>query len=307
MITERHVWWQEGRDAMSLRRRIAAWAGCAYLLTAGAAGAQGLVFTTIDFPGAVLTNAQGINAQGEIVGFYTDTAGRTHGFLQSGGHFRSIDFPGAESTQVRGIGPAGDIVGSYLREGESAGVPNHGFLMTRRGGFFKVDVPGHLNTIAQRILPDGTIVGCYHDNNTTTTMFGAIISGRRPQATTAYASMHNGATPDGRLIAGLYTDLTDGRGKAYVIRDGVFSPLEVPGATQTAAWDVSPSGLVVGLYRDAAGAFHGFQWDGQMFGRIDVPGATATRVFGVNAHGDLVGAFVDAVGRTHGFLAQWRR
>jgi uncharacterized membrane protein len=138
-------------------------------------------------------------------------------------------------------------------------------------------------------------------------MFGAIISGRRPQATTAYASMHNGATPDGRMIVGLYTDTTDGRGKAYIIRDGVFSPLEVPGAAQTAAWDVSPSGLIVGLYRDAAGAFHGFQYDGQTFGRIDVPDARATRVFGVNAHGDLVGAFVDAAGRTHGFLAQWRR
>lgn len=292
---------------MSTGGRIAAWAGCLCLLAATGARAQSLVISTIDFPGAVMTNAQGINAQGEIVGFYTDTAGRTHGFLRSGGTFRSIDFPGASSTQARGIGPAGDIVGSYLQPGESGSVPNHGFLMTRRGGFFKVDVPGHQNSIAQRILPNGTIVGCYHDNNTTTTMFGAIIAGRRLQATTAYASMHNGATPDSRLIVGLYTDLTDGRGKAYIIQDGVFSPLEVPGAVQTAAWDVSPSGLVVGLYRDAAGAFHGFQYDGQTFARVDVPGATATRVFGVNEHGDLVGAFVDAAGRTHGFLAQWRR
>jgi probable HAF family extracellular repeat protein len=49
------------------------------------ASAQTLVVTPLDFPGAILTNAQGINAQGEIVGFYTDAAGRTHGFVQSGG------------------------------------------------------------------------------------------------------------------------------------------------------------------------------------------------------------------------------
>ena len=57
------------------------------------ASAQSLVFTTIDFPGAVLTNAQGINDQGEIVGFYTDTTGRTHGFVQSGGALDRSIFP----------------------------------------------------------------------------------------------------------------------------------------------------------------------------------------------------------------------
>jgi probable HAF family extracellular repeat protein len=286
---------------------LVASAGCLCLLAATVTSAQTLVFTTIDFPGAVLTNAQGINDQGEIVGFYTDTAGRTHGFLQSGGHFRSIDFPNADQTQVRGIGLTGDIVGSYQQQGESGGIPNHGFLMTRRGGFFKVDYPGHQNTIAQRILADGTVLGCYHDNDTMMTMFGMAVSRRGFERITEPASMHNGATPDGQMIVGLYTDMMDGRGKAYIVRRGVFSPLEVPGAAQTAAWDVNPAGLVVGLYRDAAGAFHGFHYDGQAFGRVDVPGATATRIFGVNVHGDMVGAFVDASGRTHGFLAQRAR
>jgi probable HAF family extracellular repeat protein len=292
---------------MKTKRWIDGVAACLCVATATGAGAQSLTFSTIDFPGAVLTNAQGINAQGEIVGFYTDTAGRTHGFVQSGGHFRSIDMPGAQSTQARGIGPAGDIVGSYLLPGESGSVPNHGFLMTRRGGFHKVDYPGHVNTIAQRILPDGTILGCYHDGDTGMSMFGMSWSRRGFDRTTEPMSMHNGATPDGRMIVGLYTDMMDNRGKAYIIHGSTFSPLEVPGAAQTAAWDVSPSGLVVGLYRDGAGAFHGFSYDGQSFGRIDVPGATATRVFGVNGHGDMVGAFVDATGRTHGFLAQWTR
>ena len=290
---------------MRMLGRIAATATCLYALSTTSASAQGLVFTPIDFPGAVLTNAQGINAQGEIVGFYTDTAGRTHGFVQSGGQFRSIDFPNAQLTRVRGIGPAGDIVGNYQRQGESGGLPSHGFLMTRRGGFFKADYPGHQNTIPQRILADGTILGCYHDEDTMGTMFGMAMSRRGVERITEPASMHNGATPDGQMIVGLFTDMMDGRGKAYIVRRGVFSPFEVPGSTQTAAWDVNPAGLVVGVYRDTAGAFHGFTYDGQAFGRVDVPGATATRVFGVNLHGDMVGNFVDASGRTHGFLAQW--
>jgi hypothetical protein len=289
-------------------RAIAACAGCLCLAATTAASAQTLILRTIDFPGAVLTNAQGINDLGEIVGFYTDRAGRTHGFVRSGELFRSIDYPRAEATQALGIGPAGDIVGTYQRPGEAGpiagAVPIHGFLRTKRGGFFKVDYPGHENTIAQRILPDGTILGCYHDGDRMMSMFGMAVSRRGFEQIVEPMSMHNGATPDRQLIVGLYTDMVDNRGKAYVIRGGAFSPLEVPGATQTAAWDVSPSGLIVGVYRDGAGLFHGFHYDGQAFGRVDAPGATATRIFGVNVHGDMVGAFVDAAGQTHGFVAQ---
>lgn len=53
---------------------------CALATTVAGAG-QALVFTTIGFPGAVLTNAQGINTLGELVGIYTDTDGKTHEFL----------------------------------------------------------------------------------------------------------------------------------------------------------------------------------------------------------------------------------
>jgi hypothetical protein len=279
-------------------------AACLCAMGAHGSGAgRSLVITTIDFPGAVFTNAQGVNAVGDLVGFYTDTAGKTHGFLRSGDQFRSIDFPNAGLTQARGIGPAGDIVGSYQQPNESGGAPAHGYLLTKRGGFFHVDYPGHLNTIPQRILPDGTILGCYHDNDTMDSMHGMEYR-RGFSGIPEPMSMNNGATPDRRLVVGLFTDM-DGRGKAYTIDRGAFRPLEVPGAAFTAGWDVNPSGVIVGVYQDAAGVFHGFYYNGQAFGRVDVAGARATRVFGVNDAGDMVGAFVDASGRTHGLLAQW--
>jgi hypothetical protein len=292
---------------MSAANRFFATIACAVLLTAAAPGAeQMLVFTAIDFPGAILTNAQGINAGGDIVGTYNDagTPSRTHGFVLSGGQFQSIDFPGARATVARGIGPGGDIVGSYQQQNESGGVPSHGFLLNKHGEFFQLDYPGHLNTIAQRILPDGTILGCYHDNDTAGSMHGIQISSRtgfdeRPEA----MSMNNGATPNGKLIVGLFTDM-DGRAKGYLIDRGAFQSFEVPGATTTAGWDINAAGVAVGVFRDAAGRFHGFQYDGAQFGQIDFPAATVTRVFGINAGGDMVGNYVDAAGRTHGFIAQ---
>jgi probable HAF family extracellular repeat protein len=274
------------------------------VVTSGTGAAQSLVFSTIDFPGAVLTNAQGINTQGEIVGFYTDVGGKTHGFVLSGGQFQSLDFPNARATQARGIGPGGEIVGSYVAQLETTGVPAHGFLLNSRGAFSRVDFPGHINTIPQRILPDGTILGCYHDTDTMGTMHGMAYSRRGWDEIPEGMSMHNGATPDGKLIVGLFTDM-ENRQKGYFVDRGRFIPFEVPGATQTAGWDINPQGVAVGVYRDAAGKFHGFQYDGQAFGSVDMPSATATRVFGINVHDDMVGAYVDANGRTHGFLAQW--
>jgi probable HAF family extracellular repeat protein len=272
----------------------------AFFVPARAAGT--LVFTTIDVPGAVLTNAQGVNHQGDVVGAFTDAAGQQHGFLRSGGQYRTIDFPNARSTFARGINDAGDIVGSYVRQVETTTVPAHGFLLTRRGGLQAVDYPGHVNTIPQRILNDGTILGCYHDTDTMGTMHSFMFH-RGFSAIDMAMSMHNGATPDGEYIVGLFTD-RDGRGKAYVMNGSSFSALEVPGALSTAGWDVNPSRVVAGVYVDSGGATHGFEYDGRAFTRVDGPGATVTRVFGINDRGDLVGNFVDTAGRTHGFLAQ---
>jgi probable HAF family extracellular repeat protein len=265
-----------------------------------AVNGAGLVFTTFDVPGATLTNAQGINHQGDIVGTFIDAAGQQHGFLRTGSQYRTIDVPGARVSFARGINDSGDIVGTYQRQGETGGVPQHGFLLTRRGGLLAVDYPGHLNTIPQRILDDGTILGCYHDNDTMGTMHGMQFR-RGFSAIDMTMSMHNGATPDGEYIVGLFTD-TDGRGKGYVMNGMSFSALEVPGALSTAAWDVNPSRVVVGVYADAAGATHGFQYDGRSFTRVDAPGAAITRIFGINDQGDVVGNFVDSAGRTHGFV-----
>src|SRR5215471_11313401 len=76
------------------------------------AAAQDATFTTIDFPGAMSTEASGINPRGDIVGLYT-LAGVTHGFLLSGDSFTTIDPPGAVLTFAFGINPRGDIVGRY--------------------------------------------------------------------------------------------------------------------------------------------------------------------------------------------------
>src|ERR1700738_5241442 len=92
-------------------------------------------FTKIDVPGAAgLTEAFGINPQGDIVGTYFAISNNTliiHGFLLSKGTFTNIDvdIPGAlaGSTNAIGINPRGDIVELYT-DSSGNGV---GFLLSK--------------------------------------------------------------------------------------------------------------------------------------------------------------------------------
>ncbi len=74
--------------------------------------------------GATLTQADDINAHGEIAGVYLDVNGVAHAFLIAGANFTSFDFPGATDTLAFGINSAGQIVGRY----DVADGSIHGFL-----------------------------------------------------------------------------------------------------------------------------------------------------------------------------------
>ncbi len=267
-----------------------------------------LSFTTIDVPGAIATAPQDIGVDGTIVGSFRDASG-IHGFIFRGGSYTTIDYPGAAVTEARGISGDGTIVGSYRLPGEPA-VNFHGFRRTPQGEFLRVDYPGHTSTIPQRIIDDGTILGCRHGADQMDTMRGIVMGRAGTSETDTYASMHNGATPDRRRIVGLYTNMQAGatpRAESYVIDDGVFKAFVVPGSTLTTAWDVSPRGEIVGVFRDASGVIHGFLLTREGFVAIDAPGATATRAFGINAGGDVVGSYVDGSGNTHGYLTRRSR
>jgi probable HAF family extracellular repeat protein len=107
-------------------------------------------FTTIDVPGATLTEAYGINAAGQIVGRFSDATGERHGFLKDGATFTTIDVPGALYTEAHGINAAGQIVGGFL----DAGFTFHGFL-TDGATFITIAVPGATFTEAHGINTAG--------------------------------------------------------------------------------------------------------------------------------------------------------
>ena len=92
----------------------------------------------------------------------------------------------------------------------------------------------------------------------------------------------------------------NGFGHGFLLKDGVLSMLDFPGATETFALGINDSGIVAGYWDllDADGnmlAAHGYIWKDGAFTQLDFPGAAATALFGINARGDLVGVWLPDV------------
>lgn len=288
-------------------------------------------------PGGIAsqTAVNGINAAGDIVGWYVDGAKHQHGFVMKNGQYTTLDVPGSFGgvagtlpTVANGINPAGDIVGTYTVPFDDSAPFDSPFycptahpaacvkgFIYRHGEFNRLLFPGHPGAVPQRISPHGDVYGCFHDLDTGMSMYGAIWyrDGSGASLTAAGGelsdltvdvpmSMNNGATPGGRVTIGVFNDGV--RRHGFIVQDGVFYPYDVPSATirLTAVWDINPRGQFVGTYVDASGR-HGFLQnpDGSAPIHIDVTGQTNTVVLGINPSGVIVGTYTIG-SATHGFI-----
>lgn len=298
-------------------------------------------FVSIDVPNATFTLATGIGPSGDIVGIYGDASFNEHGFLLSHGSFTTIDVPGSLvgtsgilQTEANGINGAGDIVGDYFAPPGAPGAPQclaalspacrRGFLYSN-GQFSNVLVPGKKGSIPNSITPDGTIYGCDHNDD----YFGSMVGFARTRSGTyitldagggelqdatqgVTASMNNGATPNGKIIVGLYADppMAGGSYHGYIVENGKFATYDVPGSVLTQIWGINSSADFIGLYDDANGNEHGFlqRWGESAPITIDVPSnppfnSILTDAFGINSAGRVVGLYIDSGGNLHGYLA----
>jgi uncharacterized membrane protein len=188
-------------------------------------------FTTIDFPGAGVTEAFGINSKGTIVGYYS--TGNIHGFRLSKGKFTSIDFPDADFTLVSGVNSEGTMVGSFV---DHAGII-HGFRLrndfenlegeAKLSAFTTIDFPGAEITLVSGINSEGTMVGVYRDGTGT---HGFRLT----------KNLHNlGNKPD----------------------QSAFTTIDFPGAEVTQLTGINSKGIIVGHYQDASNLPQGFRFE----------------------------------------------
>jgi hypothetical protein len=117
----------------------------------------------------------------------------------------------------------------------------------------------------------------------------------------SFATRLNGINSSGQIVG---FDGTNNSG--FLLDNGRYTTLQVPGATETVAYGINDStGQIVGYYSDPAGNFHGFLFDQGSYSTLDVPGSKWTYANGINASGQIVGSYTDAADAAysaHGFL-----
>jgi uncharacterized membrane protein len=186
-------------------------------------------YSSFSFPGAIFTQALGINNAGSIVGLYIDSKNQYHGFLKTGDSFTSIDVYGASYTDAWKINDSGQIVGRY-------GSPDQGYLYS--AGSFSAVMPQHF-AWAYGINNSGNIVGLYVDTNgdhgfvKVGNTFIPIDYPGNTGVTAAYDINNYGS------IVGWYTDPTAGE------RGFLATPVPLPGDFGPADCDVDGSDLAV--------------------------------------------------------------
>jgi hypothetical protein len=214
---------------------------------------QGGTFSTIDFPGAVLTDPEYVNDRGVIVGYYNDGQ-FNHGYRQSQGQFSTIDYPGFPNAEAAGIGDDGEIVGGMS---DDYGTNFRGFLLNH-GVFSQIVFPGaSIEFQEATMISAGRIVGGYID---AAGAHGYLLAGGYFQSIdcpNAPGGVFLSAIDSlGRMSGEMTT--ADGHSHGLVVSNGECIAVDFPGSTATYANSIDASGTIAGRYTDAAGHTHGF-------------------------------------------------
>jgi len=217
-------------------------------------------------PGAVNTNANGVNNSGAIVGSFQTLANSTYGDPAFGGGFGFLRRPdgtyeilnvpesnngnGYASTGAYGINNLGQIVGAYGTTASTAGAPTTSlaFLRDADGLFTPISMPGYTQIGASDINDSGDMV----------------------------------------LNA---TSSVPVRTDSFVRSDGTYTQL-LNGSWRIVATSINNAGYVAGSYTVAGEvgcAGHGFLYEAGAYTSFDVPGACQTNVSGMNDAGEIVG------------------
>ena len=262
------------------------------------------------------------NAEGVIVGSYTDANIVQRGFLRTpNGQIIPFDAPGAglgvgldQGTLAYSINDLGVIAGQF----QDSSYEFHGFVRYPDGSFTTFDAPGagtgtNTGTFAFSINLAGAIAGTYIDgigvyHGFVRSRHGEITSFDLPGPAGDYVAMFPRSLNAEGAITGWYAD-ADGYHGFLREPDGKITEINAPGASRlgTFAMSITLEGTIAGYFLDSNNLFYGFvrTRDGN-FTTLDVPGAGTGRfqgtfAYSINLFGAVTGWFIDANNVQHGF------
>jgi hypothetical protein len=214
---------------------------------------RGGVYTEVAFPGAFFTAIKSINARGDMAGNLQDGPdGNVHGFVFHEGVFSQIDYPGAMNTQVRGINNAGDVTGTY----ENAAGQGAGFIL-KDGIYHTIRVPASDFTDVFQAQDNGNVMVGDVVLSSDGSQHGFLRLGPKN-----FQILDFPGTTSGTVVRWINQrgDMVGASGAdGFILRDGVYTVIDFPGAVNTLGLAVNDDGVIVGLFLDRKGMLHGFK------------------------------------------------
>jgi len=292
--------------------------------------AQSFTYAPINVPGAVLTQARGINNSGEVVGFYETTTAcidpdvrvptcPTKGFKLVNGSYVKLMVPNSVSTAIMGVNDYGDLTGFYKKSDGS----EHGFIWYHTNVVRTIDFQRNA-TVPWAINKAGVVVG----------QTGTFPSGGWIWINGKFSNMNpnNGAAPCCESVTGVSNNgILSGlvfqadRFMAWMKKSTDEDFFTYPTGTETECCDTNGTGVnnsidMIG-FTGAQGWFtkhielNEVESAGETtpkFINVNFPGKTATQPpaalptypFGLNDKHWIAGTYTDSANHTHGFVAK---
>jgi len=280
---------------------------CAFVLVSSLALAQDgsptakCTFARLNIPvpgGSTTAAPADMNDANAIVGNYSDSNSRVHGFLFVSGRFTSFMFPGSTFTSPAAISNKGVIVGEFSK---ADGLPR-GFAVSG-GAFREIKLPGHPTAIVRPAGVNGLgdIVGSFTENSVASR--GFILRGSKVTVLSfpgAAATFVRSVNVGGIAVGDYQPSFSSPFVRAFQWHNGVYTDISFPGAAGSLATKISDTNDVVGIYNDANRQTHGYSLDKGRFTQIDIPvtnpsGPPTTELLSVNNKDQVLGLSVTPI------------
>ncbi|WP_460759203.1 hypothetical protein [Lysobacter fragariae] len=276
----------------------------ALMLTAGAANAD-YVFTTVNYPGAVMTDVRGLNNAGEIVGYARDAAGTTFSFRYAGGVFTPLPpAPGGMVVTAHGINDAGVIIGSASPADNSYSV---GFILNGTT-YTYFSYPGRVFTYGRAIGNDGRVTGYAEDDsalNNRGFIYNPATSSFTPITVAGSRFIIAQGINNAGQVVGSETGAVPGAYRAFLRSpSGAMNFFQI-GGSHTRARGISNTGLMTGFHYDAAGRVAAFVGTSAGYQSLYANATDDTYGEAINDSGQISGLFFGTAPDDpwHGFIA----
>ena len=251
-------------------------------------------YAPLSFPGAPVTNVNGINNSNAIVGYYYDSQYFVHGFIYRAGKYAAVNFPGATMTEVLGINDNSDIVGTY----QTPGTLNfHGFLR-HNGVFTKINDPSaKIGTMAYGINNAGTIVGTFDNEQGFVYQNGAYRTLNAPQLSgEPHQTQLNGINNLGAIVGQVFTG---GIWRGFWITNNQIHYVEASGTVDSQANGMNGRGDIAGCH-DVQAGFVSFL--ATSAGKYPAQQTVVSCAASINYARAVVGTY-STLSKSYGFLA----